>query len=504
MRVPLAALLGLAVLAGCLSGPETDLENAVNCPPGALDQPGVRLASVHTDPIDDNKDNATVFETTNVRTCTLPAIGWSALDPDGTPHKYLGELDMRGDLGLGAVAVVGSGEPGRVYVVDIGVRDEPRVLSFIDLPGAHVTDVKISDDGKVLYVASQALPSLELAQATAPEVAASSGFTAYLLADPADPAYLGTVADEGIGCHMLDPVQVSATDDAVMCVSSNLKSYLVRRDGPRLVSFGFVEYFPLAGGVPTPSASAAAGDPSCGLPEPLPDPGLCLLSSGPHDMTAFHENGRFGDGPSYLVVSHWDEGVKVLDITDAPVITEVGSWNGEGAEHYAGNVHTAMMFVVGDRRYIMASPEYTSPGTVPGLWVLDASDLSDLRLVAEWYHPGLHDSQGLYLTTHQWQVAPTGPDVSADDVRVYLTMNHGGLWVLDLGAILRGDDAGAVLGFNLARTPIPEDHVPNAILATWDVNVVDGHIYGTDRATGLWVFRYTGDELGNERLRGFA
>jgi hypothetical protein len=221
-------------------------------------------------------------------------------------------------------------------------------------------------------------------------------------------------------------------------------------------------------------------------------------------MTAFHENGAFGDGASYLVVSHWDEGVKVLDITQAPAITEVGSWDGEGAEHYDGNVHTAMMFEAGGKRYVMASPEYTGEGSIPGLWVLDATDLSDLKLVAEWYHPGLHESQGLYLTTHQWQVAPTGADVAAEDVRVYLTMNHGGLWVLDFGAILRGDDQGAILGFNLARTPIPEDHVANAILSTWDVNVVDGYIYGTDRATGLWVFHYSGDEYDDPALTGFS
>ena len=167
-----------------------------------------------------------------------------------------------------------------------------------------------------------------------------------------------------------------------------------------------------------------------------------------------------------------------------------------------------MMVVVGDQRYIIASPEYTSQrDTVPGLWVLDANDLSDLRLVAEWYHPGNHPSQGLYLTTHQWQVAPTGPDVNASDVRIYLTYNHAGVWVLDFGHILAGHDQAAILGFNLARTPIREDAVDavsNVVLSTWDVNVVDGYIYGSDRSTGLWVFHYTGDELGDERLRGFS
>lgn len=499
MRTLVALLSALALLAGCLdSGDGPDADAADACPASAFDQPGVRLVATTVDPIVDDKDLALEFETTNVRTCTLPAIGWDALDPDGTPHKYLGELDMRGDLDLGAVAVVGNTELGRVYLVDIADRADPKVLSFIDQPGAYVVDVKISDDGKVLYTASQTLPSLELLENGATPVA-SSGFSAYNIEDPANPVYLGTVPDERVGCHMMDPVQVAPTQDAIMCVSQHVKSYLVERGGANLVTLGFVEYVPgNEMGVPVPTGIPAVGDPTCSGPLG------CLASSGPHDMTAFHEGGAFGEGSSYLVVSHWDEGVKVLDITQAPVITEVGSWDGEGATHYDGNVHTAMMFEAGGKRYIVASPELTGEGTVPGLWVLDATDLGDLKLVAQWYHPGLHESQGLYLTTHQWQVAPTGGDVAPEDVRIYLTYNHAGVWVLDFGHILQGHDQAAILGFNLARTPIPEDHVGNAILSTWDVNVVDGYIYGTDRATGLWVFHYTGDELGNPALTGFA
>ncbi|MEA3190246.1 MAG: hypothetical protein QOD77_828 [Thermoplasmata archaeon] len=499
---PLA--LGLALLlAGCTT-PTTDddvLDQAQLCPSSPYDQEGVLLAEPTFDPISDDKDNATEFATTNVRTCTLPAIGWTALRQDGVPHKYLGEMDMRGDLDLGAVAVVGSGEPGGVYVLDIADRAAPKVLSFIPQPGLHVTDVKISDDGKILYTASQALATAGVADPMAP--ASPAGFTAYSLTDPKAPQHLGAVFDTQVGCHMLEPVQVAANQDAVFCISQHVRSYLIQRDGPFILNLGFVEYVPTRGGLPMPSAVPAVGDPSCDLPEPATCVAGTLFSSGPHDVTVTHENGTFGAG-SYAVVSHWDEGLKVLDISQAPLITEVGAWNGEGATHYDGNVHTAMMFRAAGHRYIMASPEYTAGTTVPSLWVLDADDLGNLQLVAEWFHPGLHGSQGLYLTTHQWQVAPRGDDVSVEDVRVYLTYNHAGVWVLDFGQILAGDNAQAVLGYNLARTPIPDDHVPNAVLNTWDVNVVDGHVYGTDRATGLWVFGYTGDALGDPALTGFA
>jgi hypothetical protein len=509
MRTSPVLLLTAALLAGCLAG---DAPVVDDCPASALDQPGLRLVPTTVDPIDDNRDNATLFETTNVRTCTLPAIGWHPLHPSGTPHRYIGELDMRGDLDLGVVAVPGNTEPGGAYLVDITQRAQPQVLSYIPQPGAYVVDAKISEDGLVLYLASQNLPAPEFADAL-PNPVTPAGFTVYDIRDRTAPAYLGTVVDDGVGCHMLEPVQLPLNNglqqDAVMCISSTLRSYLIQRTPSPFANLGFVPYLPNGEqDLPTPPGIPAVGDPTCmTFPVVNAGPALCALADAPHDMTAFHAGGSFGAGHSYLVVSHWGQGVKVLDITDAPAITEVGSWNGDGATHYAGNVHTAMMFLVGTQRYIVASPEYTSGGTVPSLWVLDASDLGNLRLVAEWWHPGNHMSQGLYLTTHQWQVAPTGPDVEASDVRIYLSYNHAGVWVLDLGHILAGHSQAAILGFNLARTPLREDAVAavgNAVLSTWDVNVVDGHIYGSDRSTGLWVFHYTGDDLGDTRLRGFA
>lgn len=496
MRSLVGLLLVVATLAGCLAddGSEGPAIDADGCPAGPLDEPGLRILQTTEDPIVDERELAEDFQSTNLRTCSLPAIGWTPLrdDADGGPHKYIGEIDMRGDLGLGAVAVLGNQETGGIYVLDIGDRANPEVLSFIPQPGAYVVDVKFSDDGKVLYAASQNTPGPEFV-GTLPDLVAPQGFTVYDVADPTSPVHLGFVLDEQLGCHMLDPVQVAATQDAVMCVSNNLKSYLIER-GPTFANLQFVEYFPSRDGIPTPSLPVAlAGDAPLGP------------TQGPHDMTAYHEGDGFGDGNSYLVVSHWGEGVKVLDITQAPLITEVGSWDGEGAEYYFGNVHTAMMFDTADGRYIVATPELTFTGAVPALWVLDANDLGNLKLVAEWTHPGLHESQGLYLTTHQWQVAPTGADVPADDVRIYLTMNHGGMWVLDFGRILQDHDQAAILGFNLARKPITDpEPVANAVLNTWDVNVVDGYIYGSDRATGLWVFHYAGDEYDDPSLTGFS
>ena len=84
-------------------------------------------------------------------------------------------------------------------------------------------------------------------------------------------------------------------------------------------------------------------------------------------------------------------------------------------------------------------------------------------------------------------------------------MNHGGVWVLGFKEMLEGDLWGAIKGFHLTRTPLDEATAvtANAVLNTWDVNLVDGYIYGTDRATGVWVLDYRGDDHLTD-LTGFA
>lgn len=219
------------------------------------------------------------------------------------------------------------------------------------------------------------------------------------------------------------------------------------------------------------------------------------------------------DGRVLMAASHWDEGLRIVDAS-APVdegFTTLASWTGEGATYYDGNVHTAMIFWVGDKRYVAATPEMTYGGVVPSMWILDATDLGDgseiieLELIAEWFHPIEYKTPGLIMTTHQWQVAPTGPDANVEDTNVYITMNHLGVWVLDFAEILAGNNADAIGGFHMSREPLdPAEESGAAVYSTWDVGVVDGYIYGTDRATGLWVFDYTGDVKDDTSIRGFA
>ncbi len=521
------AFLATVVLAGCLDDETTSGNvqpgdsgfgaHVEGCTPGTMDADGVNLVlpSDNVIPVDDEGDplDPWDFSTTNYRTCTLTKVGHHELR-EGDPHNYLGELDMRGDLNLGTIAALGNGEIGTVYLLDITDRANPEVLSSITQDNTYIVDVKISDDGDFLFTASQNLPAPPNAPSGEGAVPVFAGFTIYDITDRSNPTLLQTVPSTGdIGCHMITHEIIDGTD-VVFCVSQQIEAHgMVRQAAGPWTYLGPLAYFIDEGsGATSDLPTGCINDEiviNLGLGQASALPGGVAgvardqLCSGPHDMTVLED---IVDGRIYMTVSHWNEGVRIVDVTK-PLedgFVEVAWWDGAGATHYDGNVHTAMMFWVGDARYVVASPEMTYGGVVPSLWILDATSLDgELELIAEWYHPTEFVTPGLLMTTHQWQVAPAGVDANVDDTNIYITMNHNGLWVLDFERILAGDLAGAIGGFHMSRAPLnPDEEVGAAVYSTWDVNVVDGYIYGSDRATGLWVFHYEGDVLGNERLRG--
>lgn len=506
MRSLLALVLVATALTGCFDG-----STAEACEPGTVDADGVNLVEPTADvlPVDQDPWD---FQATNYRTCTVEKVGYHPLrfadDGSPDPHNYLGEIDMRGDLDLGAVAALGNGEDPMVYLLDITDRHEPTVISTIPQTGTYLVDVKISDDGDYLFTASQTLPTVGEVPIDPANPATTNGFSIYDIRDRAAPSFVMTIpSPDDLGCHMISH-QIIDDTDVVFCVGQHVRAHgLVRQDSGPWIYLGPLDYMLPDGSAATGSSPAGCVNDALLLSIAGAGDAFGTLCSGPHDMTVRQDE---VDGRIYMTVSHWNEGLRVVDVTE-PINDQyvtVGSWAGAGATHYDGNVHTAMMFWVGDTRYVAATPEMTYPGVVPALWILDATELGpgkELPLVAEWYHPAEVETPGLLMTLHQWQVAATGPDVSAEDVQIYITWNHNGLWVLDFEKVLEGDLEGAIGGFHMSRLSLDQDEdVGAAVYSTWDVNVVDGTIYGSDRATGLWIFDYTEDTPDDPRLTGFA
>ena len=453
MRRALALLVPLALLAaGCVSAPpeETDAERAA--------------AGVFVDPIVEDHEHADpaqhAFAPYNVE-----RLGHSALGGDGAEFSHFGEMDFVGDLMVVAATRLPDQQPSLV-TVDVSDPSNLTRLGWASVPvkppqnAAYPLDVKLDEKGEFAYVSVNAQ------------------ILAYDVRDAAAPRLAGVMTPPGLACHM-----------SAIGVVDGVEYFWCTGDPTGLTAYRVVEAGDRRALVPV---SQSRPD---GFYRPVTNAGTGGVVGAPHDMTFQHDP---VDGTPLLVVSNRGYGVRVLDVSDPVLPRQLGAWTGEGAQTTVLHMHTAMVTVVDGTRYLIGSPEILVDGEPPAIWILDATDYADLKLVAEWIAPGAHPSPGFTFTTHQWQVA---------DGRLYLAYYHAGVWVLDLRAILAGayaDDPARpdVLGYYLPDEPSVEtgQMVPNV----WDLNLKAGVVYATDISSGLYALHYLSDPLGDETLTGFS
>lgn len=478
MRV-LALLTALAaLLAGCVNVPsEVD--------------PQAATGAAFPDPIVDDHDHAS-FAEHNLSTDTMRLVGWTPMSEDGKPYSYIGEMDTYGNLTV--VQVLGRGSMPGFVVLDTSDPANPTPIGRADMPFSYVVDVKWSPDGKSVFAASQAGTNRQRSgqsPADDPLFAAltGNGFTQWDMSDPTNPVAVGGGLSEPTGCHMLS-VKEMGGELYVFCVANVVKVYAYTGEG------AWTEVAAIGPGTSGEGLDRVVAETVGAGPNAA---SALLLGAEPHDLTIQEdplEPGRF-----LASVSYWDFGLRFFDVTDPRSPVELGAWGGQGAEVYEGNVHGAMLYGHhGKERLAVVGPELLG-STHPALWVLDVTDFANPEIVGEWVPPGAHVSQGLLLTTHQFQVV---------NERIYLAYNHAGVWVLSLHAILDGgyqDDPARpdVLGYYLPHQEV-ELYDPEiaAVPNTWDVNVKDGRIFASDRYTGFYVLQYEGDAAGDAAITSEA
>ncbi len=466
MRGPLLIIAAL-VAAGCIS------------PEEALPDPDDAMNTVEAflDPILDSHDHADPAEHA-LKTASMHELGFNVLGDDGKPFTYIGEIDWLGDYAY--IAVIGRGSLPGFVIVDVTDATNPVVVGRGEMPNAYVVDVKIDDDGKFLYAASQA--GTRTGTPTGLQDALGRyGVWVWNVEDKTKPVLVSQTPVAASGCHMLSYWKHNG--EHLACTGETILFFDPVDDAlgtRRLTPVG--QYSPQSQeGLDETTRSGETG------PGPLP-----------HDQTIQTDPVT---GNPVMFVSHWDMGLRVVDLANLAAPRELGTWTGAGATHYSGNVHSAMAVVMNDTRYVVAGPELLGQGQVPSLYIMKADDYGNMELVAEWWAPGDHASQGLLLTTHQFQIV---------DGRIYMAYNHGGVWVLDLATIIAGgyreDPARPdVLGYHLERhAEVLDAENAHPIPNTWDVVVRHGVIWATDRYTGLYALHLTGDEIGNEELSSFA
>jgi hypothetical protein len=208
--------------------------------------------------------------------------------------------------------------------------------------------------------------------------------------------------------------------------------------------------------------------------------------SGAHDMTVI-------DDPvlmkPLLYVAHGYDGLFVFDVSDPhdPLWPDfpLGTWKDPANTWY---MHTVQAEVVDGMRRIVLVPEVFSDAeaeVVAPLWVLDGTDLGDMKLLATWRNPGDHGAEMLRFSVHNFQL------VSG---HVVLAHYHGGVWLLELNATAEGLTVVPV-GYHLPANDPGRDMsgiyhgVYNMMDApsVWDVVVHRGVVWATDVNSGLYA-----------------
>lgn len=422
-----AVLLVLAlVLAGCAT-------------PGALDSASSPPEAATVDPFGGFPDPLVIghdhgdVAAHKLATPNFKELGHAALDA-----AAFAEADLMGEDRLVVAALLEG-----FYILDISDRANPKVMSFTRDPG-YIADVKAY--GKFVFVGIQL----------------AGGFTGVHVFNaiaPQAPLLVGEFPMVG-GCHML------AVHLGYLYCAPNDASVRI---------FQMVETIAAIELVPV-GAYAPKGAPA------LPIVAQQEPNDFTHDMTVMLDPVT---GKSVMVVSFWDYGVRVVDVSTPANPQELGVWNGEGSdESYSGHVHTSVVGMVGGKRVIVTVPE-NAP--IPSLTVIDATDYGNMTALGAWV-PKLDYGQESVSTfsTHNFQFL---------DERVYLAMYHGGVWVLDvsdparivpLGYALPASDGGSNVASPL---PLLGSASPNV----WDVVLNDGYVYATDISTGLHVLQLDGD-----------
>ncbi len=454
MRLVVAILL-LSSVAGCLSSesPETDLADSVSWANPII------LGHDHSDPdVHDLANN-------------MSLVGFNPLGDDGPPGS-ISELDVAGNYVF--VGVMGHG----FMIVNITDPTAPEVVSSVEVTtpdhqtplGAYIADLKVDDTGDWVFVAL--------------ELSTTPGVLIYDARDKANPRLAGFWPEPGLllGCHMVEYAVIDE-EEYLFCAPLDNAIYV----GRLLPEAGGVrEVVQVARWMPTtPKFVQQQTDvlvDRISAADPL---GVALhFFSGHQDMT--YQLDPLTDTPM-LSVSFWNLGLRFVDVSNPAVPSEMGSWAGENSEKWDGVLHTSMVFESEGRRIAVTSPEGASP---PALFILDATDLDNPQVIAEWSAvPDFEGEDGVF-SLHNFQIV---------DSKVYLAHYHGGIWVLDLGTP-ELQAAPHALGTFL---PWDRESGRGCCGGSWDVVVAKGYVVTANRG-GLYIAHLEGDPAGDAAYGGFA
>jgi len=396
----------------------------------------------------------------------MTELGWDRL---GDLPVAWGEIDTHPDHDIGLVAF--AWPTAGFATVDLSDPANLSVLDVIDLGHGYGADVKWAPHGVWAVVAIQTHSSRGLPSPVPDPVAstAESGIELFHVTDAGeihDVDAWTPAPDRGI--HMVYTARIGGLDHVFAAYNGKGVGVYRIETGDAPVGARLV---PVNGVFPLDPMGIAGAPTTAGL-------------AGAHDMTVIHD--PILDKP-LLWVAHGYQGLWVYDVSDPgdPLWPDrpLGHWTDPDNTWYMHTVQ-AQVDDEGTRRVILA-PEVFSDAeaeVVAPLWVLDATDLSDIRTLGTWRNPGDHGAEQLRYSVHNFQLV---------DDKVVLAHYHGGVWVLDLAANGTMRPVGYHLPANDPDRPMSGIYhgVYNMEDAptVWDVVVHKGVIYASDVNSGLYA-----------------
>ena len=397
-------------------------------------------------------------------------------------HSYLSLPGQTGTPGgLGEIDVVGSYAYVAVFnhgfaIVDLSDPTAPSLVSLTDTPtpagtnplGKYTADLKVDATGDWVFLAM--------------ELSEYPGVLIYDARDRAAPVLAGFWPAPGtlLGCHMVEYAVINE-QEYLFCAPLDNAIWVGQLLDP--TPTGQREIVTIAHWVPTTPKFAqqqAAAIQANGADY------VTGLVSGHQDMTYQPDP---LDGTPTLFVSFWNLGMRIVDVSIPALPIEVGSWAGEGSEKWRGNLHTTVAAKLSDRRIIVTIPEGTSP---PALFVLDATDLNDPVLLAEW--TALDDFKGEdgTFSLHNFQIVAG---------KVYIAMGHGGVWCLDISTPELQAAPNPVASY-LPHEPAGNGEPYQGYY--WDSVIWGGYWLTADGAGGFYVLHKLDDPAGDANYNSFA
>lgn len=377
-------------------------------------------------------------------------------------EKNGAEADAWGDL----LFVMSGNEVIVLNVSDpADLREEARVAS-----PARVLDVKVSDDGKFLFIGNDE----ELSGGPKGGKASfTGGLYAFDIADLKSPELVAyQPIGERRGPHMIFYHQTADGREILYGANADVSIHEFDRDAKTFT--------------PLSRYQADLVTAFNRHPEVID----VLYQGWAHDMFVTDEP----DGSTLMYVANWDAGLRIVDVTDPASPKELGGWNDFPSGH-EGNLHTVSADWIGDRRIVVGSTEvgflvvgglqYLRGEDRSIVYVWDATDPADIQLLGTWENP-----QGLPAGRDQpifGEEITSTHNLQLEDGRVYLAHYALGVFVLDVSTP------------DLQAAPATLAYSQDADTSVWDVVLSHGVTYASGTG-GIRGLHFVTDVLGPEGI----